>query len=58
VSPGTFRLLGLCGSLRAKSFNRAILRAAAEMLPEGATFEEFDVGTLPHFNEDVRAPTG
>jgi chromate reductase, NAD(P)H dehydrogenase (quinone) len=54
VRNNTFRLLGLCGSLRARSFNRAILRAAVEMLPEDVDYEEFDIGTLPHFNEDVQ----
>ena len=30
-------VLGIAGSLRAKSFNRALLRAAQELAPEGMT---------------------
>jgi chromate reductase len=31
------------------------LRAAEELAPEGTSFESFDIGSLPLYNEDVRA---
>jgi chromate reductase len=47
------RLLGLPGSLRTGSHNERLLRAAAELLPPGATLELWrGLGELPHFNED------
>jgi chromate reductase, NAD(P)H dehydrogenase (quinone) len=45
-------IFGLAGSLRAKSYNRAALRAAGELLPEGATLDAMDLPDLPGFNED------
>jgi chromate reductase len=47
-------LLGFAGSLRQGSYNRALLRAAEELLPEGVTLETFDIAPIPLFNEDVR----
>jgi chromate reductase len=48
-------ILGLCGSLRAGSFNRMALKAAGEMVPEGATLETFDeIGDFPLYNLDVQ----
>lgn len=46
------KLLGIAGSLRQKSFNRALLRNAKELLPAGVTLETFDIKGLPVFNED------
>lgn len=54
------RLLALSGSLRAASFNTALLRAAAELAPEGTAIELYDgLERLPHYNEDhdVDAPS-
>jgi chromate reductase len=51
------RIVGLCGSLRAASLNRGLLRAAARMLPEGASLEVVEIGNLPLFNEDIEKPT-
>jgi NAD(P)H-dependent FMN reductase len=54
------RILTLCGSLRARSSNRAILRAYERVAPAGVVFEHYDrIGALPHFNpdlDDVDAP--
>jgi chromate reductase len=48
------RLLGLVGSLRKASVNRALLRAVGEVLPEGVTLTMFDrIGELPLFNSDL-----
>ena len=46
-------VLALCGSLRAGSFNRGLLRAAAEMAPEGVRVEVAGIGDVPPYNEDV-----
>src|SRR5215211_6700449 len=46
------RILGIAGSLRRQSYNRAALRAAAELAPEGATVEIFELDGLPGFSED------
>jgi chromate reductase len=48
-------VLGICGSLRAASFNRAALRTAIELKPAGMTIETADIGSIPLYNEDVRA---
>lgn len=50
------RIIGLAGSLRAASTNRALLRAAAAMLPEGVTLEVAEIGDLPLMNEDLEKP--
>ena len=47
------RILGIAGSLRKASYNRAALRAAAELLPEGCTLDIFDLDGLPGFNEEL-----
>lgn len=49
----TVRILGIAGSLRQASFNRAALRAAQERLPAGAALEIFDLGGIPPFSEDA-----
>ena len=49
-------IVGICGSLRAASYNRGLLRVAAASLPAGATFELAEIGGLPLFNEDIEKP--
>ena len=51
---GAVRILGIAGSLRQGSFNRAALRAAIELAPAGMTIEVFDIAPIPLYNEDVR----
>ena len=46
------RILGIAGSLRQKSYNRAALRAATELAPDGATVEIFELDGIPGFSED------
>ena len=46
-------ILGFAGSLRKASFNRAALRAAAELLPPATTLEIADLDGIPPYNEDV-----
>lgn len=48
-------ILGFAGSLRRGSFNRALLRAAAELAPAGMTIEIFDLIDVPLYNGDVEA---
>jgi chromate reductase len=48
-----FKMLGLAGSLRRASFNRGLIRAAAELSPEGVTVETHEIGDIPFFNRDV-----
>ncbi|HEX8283468.1 MAG TPA: NAD(P)H-dependent oxidoreductase [Pyrinomonadaceae bacterium] len=45
-------ILGIAGSLRRESYNRAALRAATELAPEGATIDIFEIDGIPGFNED------
>ncbi len=51
-------LLGICGSLRKASLNRALLRAVAEVLPAGSTMELVPANgiDLPIFNSDLGEP--
>jgi chromate reductase, NAD(P)H dehydrogenase (quinone) len=49
------RILGIAGSLRESSYNRALLRAARELLPEGVELVEQDIGSLPFYDGDVEA---
>ena len=41
------RILGIAGSLRRQSHNRALLRAAAQLAPEGATIDIFELDDIP-----------
>jgi chromate reductase len=48
------RVLGIAGSLRRGSFNRALLRAAAELAPDGMHIEAYEgLGELPLYDADV-----
>lgn len=47
------RVLTLCGSLRAQSSNRAILRAYERLAPDFVFAHYEGIGTLPHFNPDL-----
>ena len=54
--PDTVTLCGVAGSLRAGSYNRALLRAAAELAPPGLEIRVFDrVGEVPLYDADVEA---
>jgi NAD(P)H-dependent FMN reductase len=41
------RIFGIAGSLRKGSHNRATLRAAAALLPAGASLDAYELGDLP-----------
>jgi chromate reductase, NAD(P)H dehydrogenase (quinone) len=49
------KILGFAGSLRSGSYNKALLRAAVDLLPEGVTLEIFDIDGIPPFNQDIEA---
>jgi chromate reductase len=49
------RVLGISGSLRERSYNRALLQAARELAPVGVEIEEFDLAAIPIYNPDVEA---
>jgi len=45
-------ILGIAGSLRRESYNRAALRAATNLVPEDAILETFELDGIPVFNQD------
>jgi chromate reductase len=49
----TVSILGFAGSLRKDSYNRALLRAALELLPKNAGLGIFDLDGIPPFNQDL-----
>jgi chromate reductase len=53
------RVLALCGSLRRRSYNRAMLVAAGECAPAGMAVELYDaLAAVPLFDEDLEGATG
>lgn len=49
------RVLGITGSLRTGSYNRALLTAAEERLPEGIHLRIFELHGIPLFNQDLES---
>jgi chromate reductase, NAD(P)H dehydrogenase (quinone) len=49
------RVLGIAGSLRLGSYNRALLRAAQEEAPQGMEIQLYDIAPIPFYNADVEA---
>ena len=54
----SINILGISGSLRRDSLNRALLRAAGSLLPSGADLEVADISDLPLYNWDVEQELG
>jgi chromate reductase len=54
----TINILGIPGSLRRDSLNRSLLRAAVDLLPEGARLEVANISDLPLYNWDVEQESG
>ena len=48
-------ILGFAGSLRKGSYNKALLRAASELVPRDVKLEIFDIEGVPPFNQDLEA---
>lgn len=46
-------ILGFAGSLRDGSYNRALLRAASELIPRNTSLDVFDLDGIPPFNQDL-----
>ncbi|MGH2690546.1 MAG: NAD(P)H-dependent oxidoreductase, partial [Actinomycetota bacterium] len=51
-------VVAFAGSLRRRSFNRALLRAAAALAPAHMTFEEGDLAAIPVYNADLDETQG
>src|SRR5512136_247011 len=47
------KFLGFVGSLRNSSYNRSLMRAAMQLLPEAVTMEVFEIADIPPFNQDL-----
>ncbi len=52
---GMTTILGIAGSLRAHSFNAALLKTAAGLMPDGATLQIASIKDIPLYNADVEA---
>jgi len=57
AATGGLHIFGIAGSLRAGSYNLALLRAAGEMLPPGVTLEIGHID-VPLYNADVQNSEG
>jgi chromate reductase len=49
------KILGFAGSLRKRSFNKMLLRAAVEVAPDEVELEVFDLEGIPPFNQDLES---
>jgi chromate reductase len=49
----TFKVLGICGSLRRQSTNMNLLRYAREHAPPGMQIEIADLSAVPFYNADI-----
>jgi chromate reductase len=47
------KVFGFSGSLRRGSYNKSLLRAAADLLPQDLILEIFDIDGIPAFNQDI-----
>lgn len=52
------KIIGIAGSLRAGSYNKALLRAAAALMPPGATLETGSIQGIPLYDGDVETNQG
>src|SRR5258708_16592180 len=51
--PSNIHIVGFTGSLSEKPYNKAALREAKDLLPQGAELEILSAGDLPHYNQDL-----
>jgi chromate reductase len=49
-----YKILGISGSLRQRSFNSAALRAAQRLAPENISIEIASISDIPFYNADVQ----
>lgn len=52
------RIIGISGSLRERSFNSALLRAAGDLLPEGTELAIESLAGLPVYDGDTEKESG
>lgn len=52
------RLVGISGSLRRGSFNAALLRAAASLMPDDGALDVHSIAGIPLYNADDEAANG
>jgi chromate reductase len=50
------RVVGIAGSVRERSYNRWLLDAAREFLPEDVSFEIVRIDNLPFYDQDMDKP--
>jgi chromate reductase len=55
---GQLQVVGIAGSLRRGSFNRGLLRAAVESVPDGMMIEPLEIRDLPLFDADLDVEGG
>ncbi len=53
MSISTTNILGIAGSLRAGSYNQALVKAAQEIAPSGMRIDLFDLAGIPLYNADL-----
>jgi chromate reductase len=46
-------ILGIAGSLRKESYNKALLRASLDLVPENASLTICEIDKIPLFNQDL-----
>ncbi|MGH2574276.1 MAG: NADPH-dependent FMN reductase [Ignavibacteria bacterium] len=46
-------VLGIAGSLRKNSYNKALLNAAIEVQPSNMSIQTFDIQSIPLYNSDI-----
>jgi len=46
-------IIGISGSLRKESYNKALLEASKNLFPEEISMEITDIGSLPLYNDDL-----
>lgn len=49
------QILAFSGSLRTRSFNKALIQAAADQAPAGVEIQHYDLIDIPMYNGDVEA---
>ncbi len=54
----TIRILAIAGSLRKKSFNRGLVRAAVELAPEEVVIDAATIDGIPLFDADLEREEG
>ena len=47
------KVIGISGSLREKSYNRGLIRAAQELAPPNLTIDWFDLRGVPFYDQDL-----